>query len=86
MKTEVYDLVRVEWIDSSSYGGWNPGVKGPSNIVSYGIHLPTDDKSYVALTTSWSEGDHFMDVLSIPKVAIKKLTKIGKARKPTRYR
>ena len=67
--------VMIEWIDSSSTGGWG-NLKEPSNMrcISVG-HLVSRSKDRVTLAMSrspWADGHH----LEIPNFAIKRIRKL----------
>ena len=67
--------VFVVWIDSATNGGWvYPGTLqdgGVSRIESVGW-LVGDHKDYIEITTSVSDANRGLDIISIPKVAILK--------------
>lgn len=67
--------VFVVWTDSATNGGWvypnSPQYGGVSRIESVGW-LVGDHEDHVEITTSISDANRSLDVLSIPKVAILK--------------
>lgn len=73
MKIQEHKIIRISWIDASTNSGWRSADKDETDeIESVGI-LVHKDKKAVVLSTSVSRWGHYLDQLSIPTTAIKKL-------------
>jgi hypothetical protein len=75
-KKAPFPVVYLEWDDSGSYNGWHdPGDGVACKIRSIGT-LVRSDKKTITISTSHSHYGHYMDQLTIPRVAITKLRKV----------
>lgn len=76
VRMRTHKVVKVEWDDSMSYGGWrgrDDKLKG-ANCMSCGI-LVKVKKGYIGITHSMGDtcNDEIGDVMVIPRHAIKKI-------------
>jgi hypothetical protein len=73
MKIAGHKIVRVSWIDATTTGGWRLADKGGTDIIeSIGI-LVNKEKDWVTLSASVSRWGNYLDQITIPASAIKKL-------------
>ena len=69
-------IVYVEWIDSCTTSGWRDEDRsGASLIKSVGIEVSRNERTLV-LSTSRSDGGRYVDQMSIPMEAGKKIRRI----------
>lgn len=70
-------VVQVEWFDISSRSGWHEvhEAKGNYKVISIGYLLSLDDNA-VIIAQSIAENDLLAASLTIPKVNVKKITRI----------
>ena len=71
--------VRVDWIDSMGSSGWHEHRKSDLRCTSVGmLYDETDESVVIALNRSaYNHGDY----IEIPKIAIKKITKLKKVKR-----
>jgi len=68
--------VQIKWEDSFTSPGWdNPQRDGRHYILSVGL-LVHEGKHSVTISTSVSQRHRYMDQLTIPRSAIKKMRKM----------
>jgi hypothetical protein len=74
------DLVKVDWIDSVGSGGWRDEPMTDPRCVSVGHHL---GKKNGLLRIAMNKSAYgYGDYMSIPAVAVRKVTLLRKAPKP----
>lgn len=70
---------RIEWLDSASTDRWHDPTEQdyePIVCTTFGV-VVHDDEASVAVAGSYESASQVSGVMIIPKVAIKKRTKIG---------
>lgn len=71
-------VVWVEWIDSSTTGGWSTKERVLANDLrcwTCGLLVSEDDEA-VTVCASYSAHESYLDAITIPKVAITKIEEI----------
>ena len=78
-KLKFREAVRVSWVDSMSFGGWNyepDQVGGVARIQTLG-YVVNSNKDYLTMTTSIGSKGGALDPVSIPWPAIVQVDKLG---------
>ena len=80
-KWPVSKRVEVEWIDTATYGRWNPvehHVENSTPILCRSIgYLLKADKHVVIIAQSQSEGsEHVADTIAIPRDNVKRMVAV----------
>ena len=91
MSSRATKIVRVEWVDSTRNGGWHRPSEARDDrdlrCSSVGILVDnTKDEVTVAPNVSWQDGrvNHVCDTMTIPRVAIRKISTIATLDPPKR--
>lgn len=77
MKTPKENLVKIDWIDSVGTGHWGNNPVSNLNCSTVG-HLveKKKDRVVIAMNKSYCSKDSYGHFMEIPRVAIKKITKL----------
>ena len=79
MSRKLIKVAIIEWADAASARGWatekaaTEEDSGLSLVISIGI-LVAQDKQSVSISTSLDQGGKFVDILSIPRAGISRIT------------
>lgn len=70
-------IALIEWVDSSSNSGWHePGNEDIAHCITVGV-VYSENSERITLFTSKSHFGNHCDSISIPKVCIKRIRKLG---------
>lgn len=71
------NVVYVEWLDSAMHRGWDEADRsGPALIKSVGILVHRDEGCIVLSTSRGGNSGKYIDQLSIPMGAVKKVRRV----------
>jgi len=72
MKHKKYDIIELEWFDSSHSDGWQTEVDIPKDLVIKSVgYFYSENKESITILQSYARDERCFDaIMTIPKVAI----------------
>lgn len=65
--------VYVEWVDSEAHNGWQHEIHASVLICRTRAYLIEKMTDHIAISSTWSANESWLDPLIIPRCAIKKI-------------